>query len=213
MLEKLFEIISPDTCVVCKNEGKCLCDSCRPNTLIYKKTACVFCNEVNDSGKTCLRCYKKHPIRIAKISFRYENTVKELIWAMKYENKRSYARYFSGLLMPMPGVVCFVPSEGASRRKRGYDQAEILAKNYAKLNSLEFKKVLIRQVHSRQVGKNRADRLKNTKGNFVVAQNVKGLDLLLIDDVITTGATISECASVLKEAGAKSVTALAIAKA
>lgn len=78
---------------------------------------------------------------------------------------------------------------------------------------MEFKKVLIRQVHSRQVGKSRTERLKNTKGNFVVAQNVKGLDLLLIDDVITTGATISECASVLKEAGAKSVTALAIAKA
>jgi ComF family protein len=213
MLEKLFEIISPDICVVCKNEGKCLCNNCMSQTLIYKKPACVFCNELNDTGKTCNRCYKKHPIRTAEISFRYEGALKELIWAMKYENKRSHARYFAGLLMPSSGIVCFVPSDGTARRKRGYDQAEILANNYAKLHKLEFKKLLSRQTHSRQVGKNRAERLKNTKGNFVVAQNVKGLDLLLIDDVITTGATISECASVLKAAGAKSVTALAIAKA
>jgi len=213
MLEKLFEMISPDVCAVCKNEGKCLCDNCMPQALIYKKPACVFCNELNDTGKTCKRCYKLHPISTASIAFRYEGIAKQLIWAMKYENKRSHARYFSKLLPSMTGVVCFVPSDGKTRRKRGYDQAEILANNYAKFHQLEFKKLLFRQTHSRQVGKNRADRLKNTKGNFVVAQNVKGLDLILIDDVITTGATISECARALRNAGAKRVTALAIAKA
>jgi len=213
MIEKLLEIISPDACFVCQAEGSCLCQNCAETALVSKKPSCILCNKLNIDGRTCSGCYAKSRLRGASVSYRYEGVAKDLIWAMKYQNKRSIARYLATKLLPEDGVVCFVPCDGKARRKRGYDQAEILANNYSKLHKLEFKKLLFRQTHSRQVGKNRPERFKNTKGNFVVAQNVNGLDLLLIDDVITTGATISECASVLKAAGAKSVTALAIAKA
>ncbi len=212
MIEKLFQIIAPDVCVVCTDEGQCLCTSCSNELLIRKKPACPLCNKLNESGKTCNSCYSKSKLRGASISYRYEGVVKELVWAMKYENKRSIARYFSGKLDKLDGIVCYVPSDGKTRRMRGYDQAEIIARSYAKSYSLPFSQSLIRIKHTRQVGKGRAERIENTKDNFVVLGDVLGKEIILVDDVITTGATVSECARVLKRAGAKSVWAIAIAK-
>lgn len=212
MFEKLFEIISPDTCVVCKKEGSCLCEKCYQKHLQYKKPACAFCNALNNDGRSCRACYAKTKISKAHISFRYENVVKDLIWQMKYENKRSYAKELARYLKPEKGLVCFVPSDGKIRRRRGYDQAELLAKHYSKIHKLKFKKVLIRKKHISQVGKSRKERMQNTIGNFIVAGNVMGANIILIDDVLTTGSTAKECTKVLKEAGAKSVCVNVLAK-
>ncbi len=212
MIEKLLQIIAPDTCAVCASEGLCLCDNCSKSALIRKKPACVICNSLNETGKTCNNCYAKSKLKGASVSYRYEGVVKDLVWAMKYENKRSIARFFADHLDELQGVVCYVPSDGKTRRARGYDQAEILASTYAKIHKLPFQRLLVRVKHTRQVGKNRAERIENIKDNFVVVNDVAGKEIILIDDVITTGATVSECARVLNTAGAKSVWALAIAK-
>jgi len=212
MLEKIFEIISPDTCVVCEKEGTCLCVECSKKHLHYKKPSCVFCNALNDDGRSCRACYAKAKVSKTFITFRYEGIVKDLIWAMKYDNKRSYAKELASYLSFEEGLVCFVPSDGKTRRRRGYDQAELLARHYSKIHNLKFSKVLIRKKHISQVGKSRKERMQNTLGNFVVAKNVLGVKIILIDDVLTTGSTAKECAKVLKEAGAKSVNVVALAK-
>jgi len=212
MIEKIFEIISPDMCIVCKKEGTCLCAECSKNQLVYKKASCAFCNTINEDFRTCKPCYAKTNVSKAFISFRYEGIIKDLIWAMKYDNKRSYAKELARYLEAEKGLVCFVPSDGKTRRSRGYDQAELLARHYSKINNLNFSKVLIRKKHISQVGKSRKERMQNTLGNFVVSKDVKGADLILIDDVLTTGSTAKECAKVLKKAGAKSVRVVALAK-
>ena len=121
---------------------------------------------------------------------------------MKYRGQRSTARYLAGeLTLPHSkarSIVCFVPSDGRSRRRRGYDQAEIIAKHYA--------------THIRQVGLSRVGRFKNVAGNFTVRGRPESRHIILVDDVITTGATISECAKELIRAGASSVWAVAAAK-
>ncbi len=208
----MFEIISPDMCIVCKKEGTCLCVECSKNQLVYKKASCAFCNTINEDFRTCKTCYTKTKVSKAFISFRYEGIIKDLIWAMKYDNKRSYAKELARYLKPEKGLVCFVPSDGKTRRRRGYDQAELLAKHYSKIHKLKFKKVLIRKKHISQVGKSRKERMQNTLGNFIVAKDIKGADLILIDDVLTTGSTAKECAKVLKEAGAKSICVNVLAK-
>lgn len=216
MIEKLFELLAPDECIVCGVEGKCLCEECEPRTLVAKKQCCVFCNKLSESGRTCSNCIRKFKLSGARILCRYDATTKELIGEMKYKNKRSIARYFGNLLpldLPLKDpLICYVPSDGPTRRSRGYDHAQIIAKTYAKKLQLKPSELLIRIKHSPQVGKGRIGRLKNVEGNFVTKKQVANRNIILVDDVVTTGATISECAKVLKKSGAKSVWAVAIAK-
>lgn len=216
MLEKLIEFIATDECLVCSKEGLCLCEGCAPAVLVAKKQSCVFCNALNETGKTCQNCFRKHSLSGATIAYRYEGTVKELIAQMKYQNRRSVARFFAAKLpqklVEQGYVVCYVPADGPARRRRGYDQSAILAQSYARLAGAKAHNLLYRQKHSSQVGKGRTNRFASVKGNFLASGRVDGKRILLIDDVITTGATTSECAKVLKAAGAKSVWALAIAK-
>lgn len=213
MLEKILEILSPDECLKCRKEGECLCIDCQKSQLIPKKQACVLCNQINSKGKTCPGCYQKSMLSGANIAFRYEGAIKDVIRGLKYENKRSYARFLARQLPAISAdFACFVPSDGRTRRSRGYDQSELIAKHYANANNIYFKKAMLRRAHTKQVGLNRTQRIENIKGDFVINSDVKGKSVLIIDDVITTGATVSECAMILKQAGAKKVWALALAK-
>jgi len=109
-------------------------------------------------------------------------------------------------------IIGFVPSVGKSQRKRGYNQAEMLAEELAKLYNLPKKKLLLRTNHTDQIGLNRSERLLSVQNNFISRSNCYGKTILLVDDVITTGATLSECSNTLKQAGAKRVWGIAIAK-
>lgn len=211
MIEKLFEFIAPDECLACGAEGSSLCISCERSLLVAKKPACVMCNALNNDNRACDRCRVKTRLAGASIAYRYDGIAKELIAKMKYENKRSIARYFAFRLpiveLPLvEPIVSFVPSDGPSRRARGYDQAELLARSYAKLSGLRFRPLLVRVKHKKQVGQKRLDRFVNVAGNFQPrGGSLERCQIILIDDVVTTGATISECAKVLREAGAKRV--------
>jgi len=216
MLEQLLNIIAPDECLVCGKEGVCVCKTCSESSLLAKKPACVMCNQLNTTGKTCPNCYSKSALSGASVAYRYEGTAKDLIFAMKYQNHRGAIRYLAERL-PDPkyqlgAIVSFVPSDGRSRRQRGYDQAELLARHYAKANGMEFAAILVRVKHTKQVGQSRGNRFKNIQGNFICHKSVIGKTIILVDDVITTGATVAECAKVLKLVGAKRVWAVAVAK-
>ena len=140
MIEKLLELIAPDECLVCGAEGLCVCGKCAQANLISKKPACPLCNAINQNGATCRRCRSKTRLAGATIAFRYEGIAKQLVAQMKYESKRSVARYFGGILtsyVPINNfVVSYVPSDGPTRRRRGFDQAKLIAKAYAKKNQI-----------------------------------------------------------------------------
>lgn len=216
MIEKLFELIAPDECLGCGTEGKCLCLDCEELLAIKKVSACVMCNQQNTDNRVCNRCRAKTYVSGASIAYRYSGITKDLISRMKYENGRSIARYFASKLPKVENdsqvIVCFVPCDGPSRRARGYDQAELIAKHYARFNHLKYKNILLRIEHKKQVGRSRQERFKNVQGNFEAKGDIRGLNVILIDDVITTGATISECANTLRLAGARKVWAVAVAK-
>lgn len=217
MIEKLFELLAPDECVVCGIEGQCLCAGCAQDNLQLKKPACVLCNALNTDNKVCGRCKPKTSLTGASVRYRYLGVVKELVHQMKYQNRRSIARYFAKQL-PTPDlkgdlVVSFVPSDGRSRRARGFDQAELLARSYAKQHGICFRKLLIRSEHTKQVGQKRQERFAGVAGNFQTRASLElNKTVILVDDVITTGATLSECAKVLKMNGIKKIWAVAIAK-
>lgn len=218
LVESLIQVIAPSSCKICNSEGSLLCTDCVATHITARKPACFWCNTLTPKGQTCTRCKNKTSLSGAIIPFRYEATIRELIYALKYDGNREVARLFAGLLSSSIDtnnfdVISFVPTTGVSQRKRGYNQAQLIANQVGRLTGLPLVNTLLRNTHIDQIGLNRTQRLEAVKNNFThTSHNIDSKRILLVDDVITTGATIDECASTLKKSGAKQVWALAIAK-
>lgn len=147
----------------------------------------------------------------------YDGGLKLLVKNLKFHRMRAAASSLAGLLdatlpeLSAATVVTFVPTSGRRRRQRGYDQARLLAEALAEKRGWPARELLKRRPGAaRQLGTGRRQRLKQAKGFFeVFGRRVApaGADILLIDDVATTGASLSEAARVLKKAGAARVMA------
>lgn len=151
-----------------------------------------------------------------------EGTIREAIHAFKYRNIRAAAPELGRLLAqyleahPMPGEVLVpVPLHPRRLRSRGYNQAALLARELGKLSGMPVNERLLSRTKNTppQVQtSNREERQINMAGSFEGRNNADGLAVILVDDVTTTGSTLSACAAALKEAGAASVWGLALAK-
>src|SRR5262249_21837498 len=112
-------------------------------------------------------------------------------------------------------LVVPVPLHPARKRERGFNQAELLARELSRSRGLSLGKALDRiRYTTTQTQFDRNERMENLKDAFRLRHgcNVQGLRMLLVDDVLTTGSTLSECASVLKRAGAHAVHAVTVAR-
>jgi ComF family protein len=108
-----------------------------------------------------------------------------------------------------------VPLHPARKRERGFNQAELLALELKRASRIPVHNVLRRTRYTTtQTQFDRSERMENLRGAFRLRRgcNVQGLRMLLVDDVLTTGSTLSECAAVLKKAGALSVHAATVAR-
>jgi ComF family protein len=128
----------------------------------------------------------------------------------------SFARSFTILSTREFDIIVPVPLHPTRRRERGFNQARLLAELLSARISIRCKEVLKRiRYTTTQTALDRAERIENLHNAFRLRKNadVRGLHVLLIDDVLTTGSTLSECARVLKRAGAISVYAATAARA
>ena len=113
-----------------------------------------------------------------------------------------------------PAVVTPVPTTGRRLRERGYNQAECLARAYASATSRDVRMLLLRSSGTRtQTSLQPAARAANVAGAFAARERIAGLHVILVDDVLTTGATAAECARVLDDAGACCIRLLTFARA
>lgn len=149
----------------------------------------------------------------------YENELRELIHLLKYDGMKPLAARLGDLLyraLPLDeafDAVVPVPLHWRRRFARGFNQAALLAECLAAKRRIPVRHALRRvRATSSQTGLTNARRRENVRGAFRVRRSVEDLRILLIDDVMTTGATGSACAAVLKRAGAKSVTLLTAAR-
>ncbi len=137
----------------------------------------------------------------------------------KYEDHSALARplglLVAALDLPPPDVVVPIPLHASRRRTRTYDQALYLARIIARARGWRFDAHLLTRIRAteRQVGQHRDARALNVRGAFEASPAVRGLGVLLVDDVVTTGATASECARALKSAGARWVAVASVARA
>jgi competence protein ComFC len=219
MLQKLIGFVAPHDCAVCAQPGEVVCVECARSAFVRKVPSCFYCNRLTLDGRACPVCVRKTSLRGANVLWRYDGHVKPLVYRLKYANDRAVAGFMAAQLtghFDLSGydVVTAVPSDGRALRQRGYNQAEILARSVAKGTSLPYRATLLRTAHASQTQLRRSQRLEAVKGNFVCynPRDVVSQRVLIVDDVMTTGATMNECARMLKAAGAKQVWGLVVAK-
>ncbi|MBI2037605.1 MAG: ComF family protein [Candidatus Magasanikbacteria bacterium] len=204
------DCLFPKFCVGCKAEDLWLCDGCAGKIIKIKNTS-------SSEGKTVA-----HIDRVMALFDYGENIVSELIKLFKYNYITELTEVFRKIVndiniefddknfMIMP-----VPLHARRQRERGFNQSEILAEIFAEKLHLQVNKDLRRVIFTQQQAALSAEkRLVNLKDAFAfdaVGQAVPER-VLLVDDVFTTGATMSECAKALKNKGVKTVYCLALAK-
>jgi len=222
-----LDLLFPKACLICRQEGEFLCVSCS-NTLTVIAPSCLICKSRCPEGKICHSCRKKTPIRRIYTPFTYKNKhVRNLIHVYKYERAKELAeplaKFVTGamrkanFIAKKNMVIIPVPLHWRRERERGFNQSELIALKISESLGLPvLEKTMARRKNTLpQIDmKNDVIRRQNISGAFAISnpKSIVGKTIILVDDVITSGATINEAANTLREAGAKSVWAAAIAR-
>ena len=153
----------------------------------------------------------------------YREAVRDLLRALKYQKKRSACTALHTILeagdevtvhLPHPLTAVPVPLAAERARTRGFNQAEELFAPWLRTHGIVLAQLLVRTHETAPLyEKTREERRRELRGAFAVAEgaDVAGRDILLVDDIMTTGATLTECARVLKRAGARRIYAIVVA--
>jgi ComF family protein len=219
-----LDFLFPRWCIGCSREGDLLCYSCRQKLPKIMPPLCPRCGKPQSSGILCPSCVAwQAEIDGIRSPFRFEELIREAIHQLKYRNLRALAVPLAQLLQdylvasPVPGEVLVpVPLHPKRLRERGYNQSSLLSRELGKLINLPVvDDCLIRQKYAPPQARtsNVDERLSNVAGAFTCRdQRLKGKQILLVDDVSTSGATLDACAGALKAAGATSVRGLVLAR-
>jgi len=224
-----LDLLFPRWCVGCGREGDFICPSCLQSLPRITPPFCPHCGLPQSglpqsSAKICTSCAGwEAEIDGIRSPFRFDGVIRQAIHELKYRNLRAIAGLFARLLNdylianPLPGEVLVpVPLHPKRLRERGYNQSHLLARELGKLNKLPLvDDCLIREYHSPPQARtaNVDERRRNVANAFSCRhRRLKGKQVLLIDDVSTSGATLDGCARALKESGATSVWGLVLAR-
>lgn len=231
ILEKFWQALAPEgiTCIVCgaeltRDNRYSMCDTCL-SKLPFTQKSCEKCGrEIYDDSKFCFDC-EGSGAKYDKVYsvLNYEGVVSSLIYRLKYDGEKYLAKYLARFMVDKLrqsnvnfDIIVPVPLNKNRLKKRGFNQAELLATYIAKEMNKDMANVMERVVDTPfQARLTREERLNNLKDAFVVRDKtlVKGKTVLVIDDIFTTGSTINECATVLFKAKAKSVIAITLSHA
>lgn len=217
-----LDLLFPLRCLGCWKEGTLICPPCVAGLRRLSPPFCAVCAQP-DSSKGCRRCAEMSlEVDGIRSPFLMEGIIREGVHSLKYHYVRAAAAQLGQLLAqylmshPVPGEVMVpVPLHPRRLRTRGYNQSALLAREVSKLTGLPVKEELLVRVKDtpRQVeAVSLEERRKNVAGGFQCVGDARGQAVLLVDDVVTTGSTMSACAAALKAAGAASVWGLALAR-
>jgi ComF family protein len=226
-LDTIIGWLAPPVCLGCGVEGSSFCFECSISNIIPFGERCFNCNAFSINSASCGKCKNNGPPRHVWVSTDYEGVAKNLVQIYKFGHQRVAAKSIANIMaetflfynsyeniLSTDYLVVPVPTATSRVRQRGFDHSVLLAKTVSKKLKLPCSSALQRLGQSRQVGKSRSDRFKQAEGNYIVIkpEMVAARNILLIDDVVTTGATLCSVAKTLRKAGAKRVDALVFAK-
>lgn len=214
MLNFVLDFLFPPVCVICgKLNENWACEKCRKR---IEKLEKVMMLENNNNFKNFNKLV---------YIFEYDKIIRKLILQYKFFDKAYINNFFSKIILKnkkLCGIFKFydiiipVPMSIKKKKKRGYNQTELIAKNISKdlnidLSLDNLKKIKDTETQSKL---NEKERRNNIKNAFIVNNKlkIKNKRIILFDDIYTTGATVNECSRVLEKAGAKEILVLVIAK-
>lgn len=227
-MEGLLELVYPPACVACDEVlpgAGFFCEGCAPLVLETPTPHCRRCAEPGAfPGGVCPRCEgRAPPFARAYAPFEHDGAVAKAIHRFKYEQRPDLARPLASLLAKaataflrdVRAPLVPLPLHTGRFRERGYDQATLLAVELGSVSKRPVKDDWLERTRAteRQVGLHEDARDANVRGAFASPPAVKGQEVLLVDDVYTTGSTVSEATRTLLAAGATRVFVLTLARA
>jgi ComF family protein len=232
----VLDLLFPPRCLVCREFGpQVICETCHEAIRRITPPQCRICGLPFDpeakAGETCAECRAtRQPFAMGRAYGHYEGALRGAICRLKYDRRRavgptlgrSLAVCFAGAAEDGQGlpsdieVICPVPLHAYRLRERGFNQSEVIARHLAQVLGIASAPLLVRtRFTAPQVGLPYRKREENVRGAFALSPGaeVRGRRILVLDDVWTTGATLRECARVLRRGGAGQVFLLAVARA
>ncbi len=227
MLNTFLNLLFPQSCPLCNSPSvnhktAPICPLCWENITPYNGPLCNRCGRplVSDKSIICGECITDEPFfKHTKYYGLYEGGLKEAIKLLKYHGIKRLSGPLSDLFfqlqLPSVDVIIPVPLYEKGLRERGFNQSALLARHLSK--RLKIPVVINSLIKNRdtqpQATLNAEERKRNVRGAFIVKNEeaIYKKDIMLIDDVLTTGATIMECSKVLKKAGAGDIYVITLA--
>ena len=210
LFRKLADLLYPPRCFLCSElltgEEETVCEACRRQVFSEEET----------------HRFKYEFVEKGVAPFTYKGKVRESVYALKFGKQTWIARPASNFMLEAAeaaditaDVITWIPMRGAEKRKRGFDQSELLAGELGKRVGMKACRTLEKTKKTqRQSSLSARERRANVLGAYICPdpERVRGKSVVLVDDVVTTGSTVSEAARVLRTAGAGTVYVIALAK-
>ena len=218
-----LDLLFPPRCFGCSKHERYLCSLCEGGLARLERPYCDKCGQPLPSGHLCEQCFAA-PLAVDGIRapFLMRGPIRDGIHSLKYRNLRAAAPTFGRLLAewlsshPIKGdVLVPVALHPRRLRYRGYNQSEMLAREVGKRTGLPVAESLLSRIKDArpQVSvAGRDERKRNVEGSFACVGDSRGLKIILVDDVATTGSTLAACAMALKSRGASTVWGLVLAR-
>lgn len=220
---RLGESLLPASCLLCGADSgsELLCPPCAAELPTLPGASCPICADQTTHGERCGACLKEPPHFERTISlFRYDFPADRIVHALKYGHQLAVAKWCGQRLAERldPSefdLILPLPLHPERLRQRGFNQSAEIARELGKCLFLKADRSIVLRTRATppQAELPHKERRKNVRGAFECRADLTGKRVLLIDDVLTTGATANECARVLKLHGAASVTVAVIARA
>jgi competence protein ComFC len=229
----MLELFFPFNCVGCGHPqafGTFLCDQCKATTPRIRAPFCRCCSRPFEgliAGEfSCPNCEDRTPAFDCVVSnYQARGVLRDLIHRFKYDRqfylRRVLAEYLveamqdARIQADQADCLVPVPFHPTRLRERGFNQAEALAETLSKRTRLPILRCIERRRYTNtQTRFDRGERMQNLRNAFALRKNsdVRGKHMVLLDDILTTGSTLHECALVLRAAGAESVRAITVAR-
>jgi ComF family protein len=217
---QVLDAVIPPRCAGCGTRDVWLCEVCVVSLPRLPEGHCQRCAAPGTPTKLCARCYRTPPAFDAVLApFLHDGLARELVLSLKYRGHRHLVESLASLMSPLVDfdvdLVVPVPLHAQRHSERGFNQSALLARALADRRSTRVDEGLLRRIRETapQTGLNHGQRVANVRGAFDAMGKVNHTTVLLVDDVCTTGATLSACARALRRAGANRIVAIVATRA
>lgn len=222
----MLNAVFPPRCLSCDKFGDWVCKNCWEEIELIKTPICYRCYQLSEGFKLCATCRRQQALNRVIVCAHWHASLKKIVYGLKYRRVRVVvnllgtllSQAIDGFISNQDVIIVPVPLHRSRYWQRGFNQAESLARVVAEQNHWPIATALIRSKPTLpQFGLNKMTRKHNLSGAFLLRQGyhslINGKTVIIVDDIVTTGSTLNECAKILRQSGAKEVWGLVLARA